>query len=183
MQLEDAFRYLEWSEIQLMGAVAAEAEARGLHDLGQSPTLAALVEPSLERARQRQATGRTPSQVAPAEAGFRTEREFHEHAMRAALWVGERQARRFWPSFGNLSDAEMERLWRHAAAVIETSGLSKTERIDAEALACKVMLGVHQATWPLVAAIVDANRVHENGGVAPDYDGLLAPLLIAPLPA
>lgn len=183
MTLELAVTHLDWAELQFLGSLAAEAEARGCADLRQFPPLAALAEPLLNRAHQRHAEGRMPSQLAPIDAGIRTWREFHEHCLRAALWAGERHARRFFPFFDDLTDDEVARLWTCVAAVIETTGLTKAEQADADTLARRVRLGIHLTDWPILAGIVDANRVHENGGAGPDYDALVAPLLKAPLAA
>jgi len=181
--LELSMSSMTWIELQFMAALAAEGEARGVSDLREVPELAALAKPVIERALRRYVLRRPVDQLSPVEDGFRHQREFTEYCLRAALWTGERYARRLFPLLVDLADDEVERLWQYVAAVIEADGLGRAELDDADKLAQCVKLGIHRATWPILASIVDAHRVHENGGAEPDYDVLLAPLLAAPLAA
>ncbi len=125
-----------------------------------------------ENARIRQSIGRRPCQLAPSELGFRTPREQHEHAIRAALFAGAHSLR-FLPCLEALSDDEAARLFAYVAKVVDVEALTQIELTDADALASQISLGVWPVSWSELAAIVDANRVHENGGLAPDYNSIL----------
>lgn len=92
--IELALRSMTAAERNLMGALAAAAEAQGASDLQQVPALAALAKPVVNRALRRFVL-RTPI---PPDEWVRNDREFLERCLQFCMFAGDQHARRFWPS-------------------------------------------------------------------------------------
>ena len=164
---------MTWGEIQTMGALAAEGEARGVADLHKDVELAALAKPIMNAALRRFVLRQKVERAAPALGNFGSLRGFREYTIRAALWLGDEHARRFFVGLDLLTDAEIGDLWEDIAAVAEGREVPGAS----DSIARKVRFGIHRATWQLISAVVAANHDHERGGPQPDYQHLLAPLL------